>query len=95
MAHQRRRVQGKLYAEKILVVQENQITPMHFHWSKAEDIINRGGGTLVVQVYNSTRADGLDTTPVRVSTDGVVRTIAAGGLVRLTPGESITLPFLQ
>jgi D-lyxose ketol-isomerase len=86
-----KKLQGKLYAEKILVVQENQITPMHFHWSKAEDIINRGGGTLVVQVYNATPDDGLDTTPVSVSTDGVVRTLEAGGLVRLTPGESITL----
>jgi D-lyxose ketol-isomerase len=35
---------GKLYAEKILVSDVNQVTPMHFHWSKTEDIINRGGG---------------------------------------------------
>jgi len=85
-------LQGKLYAEKILVVQERQITPMHFHWNKAEDIINRGGGTLVIQVFNSTPEDGLDTTPVALSTDGVQRTVTAGGLVHLSPGESITIP---
>ena len=34
----------KPYAEKLLIVEEEQITPYHFHWSKMEDIINRGGG---------------------------------------------------
>ena len=33
---------GKLYAEKILVVGPDQVTPLHFHWHKMEDIINRG-----------------------------------------------------
>ena len=33
----------KSYAEKIMIVGENQVTPTHFHWSKQEDIINRGG----------------------------------------------------
>lgn len=85
-------MKGKLYAEKILVVQERQITPMHFHWSKAEDIINRGGGQLVIQLYNSTPDERLADTAVEVSTDGVVRRIKAGDVVRLDPGESITLP---
>lgn len=44
----------KTYAEKLLIVKEKQITPFHFHWSKMEDIINRGGGNLIIQVYNST-----------------------------------------
>lgn len=35
---------GKTYAEKVLIVDVDQITPMHFHWDKTEDIINRGGG---------------------------------------------------
>ena len=34
----------KPYCEKIMVVREGQATPMHFHWHKMEDIINRGGG---------------------------------------------------
>jgi len=43
----------KTYCEKIMHVQSEQITPMHFHWSKMEDIINRGGGKRVVEVYNA------------------------------------------
>ena len=39
----------KPYAEKLLIVEEGQVTPYHFHWSKMEDIINRGGGDLVVK----------------------------------------------
>jgi D-lyxose ketol-isomerase len=84
--------QGKIYAEKLLIVGEHQITPMHFHWTKMEDIINRGGGKLVIELYNSTRDDQLDNTDVTVSIDGVQKTVPAGGKVVLDPGESITLP---
>ncbi len=82
----------KSYAEKLLIVEENQITPFHFHWSKMEDIINRGGGNLLVQVYNSTPSEALDTaSPVKVLSDGRAYEVPAGSVVRLTPGESITL----
>jgi len=84
-------MRGKLYAEKILVVDVDQVTPLHFHWSKTEDIINRGGGKLVMQLYNATRDERLADTEVVVSVDGVERTLSAGGLVVLDPGESITL----
>ncbi|MBN1120633.1 MAG: D-lyxose/D-mannose family sugar isomerase [Anaerolineae bacterium] len=83
---------GKLYAEKIMIVGEGQVTPMHFHWSKTEDIINRGGGRLLIQLYNSTPDEALAGTDVTVSTDGISRTIPAGSTVTLSPGESITLP---
>ncbi len=86
---------GKLYAEKILVSDINQVTPMHFHWRKVEDIINRGGGKLTIQVYNSTEADRLADTDVTVSLDGVKRIVKAGDTVVLHPGESITLPSRQ
>ena len=43
----------KPYAEKLMIVEENQVTPMHFHWFKTEDIINRGGGNVLIRVYNS------------------------------------------
>ncbi|MHC1694833.1 MAG: D-lyxose/D-mannose family sugar isomerase [Eubacteriales bacterium] len=81
----------KSYAEKLLVVEEEQITPYHFHYSKMEDIINRGGGNLLVRLYNSTPEGGLADTPVTVSSDGRNYPIQAGTVVRLTPGESITL----
>jgi D-lyxose ketol-isomerase len=82
----------KTYAEKLLIVEEEQVTPFHFHWSKMEDIINRGGGNLMVQLYNSTSDEQLDDTPVTVSVDGRSMTLPAGSIIRVTPGESITLP---
>lgn len=84
--------QGKTYAEKILIVDPNQVTPLHFHWLKTEDIINRGGGNLLIQLYNSTPDGGLADTEIVVSLDGVQRTCQPGEIVTLTPGESITLP---
>jgi hypothetical protein len=84
-------VDKKPYAEKIMIVEENQETPMHFHWAKMEDIINRGGGNLVIELYNATSENKLDTTTVHFKTDGITRTVKAGGKVILTPGESICL----
>jgi len=81
----------KSYCEKVMAVEEDQVTPMHFHWSKVEDIINRGGGNLLVEVYNSTEDEKLADTPVRVSVDGSVREVPAGTVITLTPGESIAL----
>lgn len=83
---------SKPYAEKIMMVDVDQITPMHFHWSKTEDIINRGGGKLVIQLYNAAPDETLADTAVTISTDGVRRTVKAGDCVVLSPGESITLP---
>ena len=82
---------AKSYAEKILVVNVDQVTPMHFHWAKMEDIINRGGGDLAVKVYNSTADEQLADTDVTLSLDGVSRKVPAGDTLTLTPGESITI----
>jgi len=84
-------VDKKPYAEKIMIVEENQETPMHYHWLKMEDIINRGGGNLVIELYNSNANSELLNSEVLVKTDGVKRSIPAGGQVILTPGESICL----
>jgi D-lyxose ketol-isomerase len=84
---------GKLYAEKIMLVEQGQVTPYHFHWSKMEDIINRGGGKLIIQLYNSTPDEDLDTqSEVVVSIDSTQNTLPAGSILKLNPGESITLP---
>jgi D-lyxose ketol-isomerase len=83
---------GKLYAEKIMVVNPGQVTPLHHHWHKMEDIINRGGGNLIIQLYNRLPDDRVDTdAPVQVMVDSQVQVLPPGGTVRLTPGESITL----
>lgn len=81
----------KPYAEKLMVVREEQITPMHFHWFKMEDIINRGGGNLMIRLYNSTKEEGLADTDVSVVIDGVRHVFPAGHVVCLKPGMSITL----
>jgi hypothetical protein len=86
------KAQGKVYAEKILIVGPGQITPTHFHFQKMEDIINRGGGDLVIQLWNSTPDNGLADTPVTVQCDGVIRTVPAGGTITLRPGDSVCLP---
>ncbi len=83
---------GKIYGEKLLIVDPGQVTPTHFHHQKMEDIINRGGGNLVVQLWNSTSDNQLAETPVTVSCDGMRRTIPSGGTITLTPGESVCLP---
>ena len=81
----------KTYAEKIMIVEENQVTPMHFHWSKTEDIINRGGGRLMIQLFPSDKKGEFAGHPFQVSIDGIERTLEPGDWVRLRPGESITL----
>ena len=82
----------KPYAEKLLISDDGQVTPYHFHHKKMEDIINRGGGNLIVKVYNRSEDDSLADTPVRVSVDGRNYDVPAGTEIRLTPGESISLP---
>ena len=81
----------KPYAEKLLIVEEGQITPYHFHWSKMEDIINRGGGDLMVKVYNSTEDEQVADTVVDIYMDGRHFTVPAGSVVRIRPGESIAI----
>jgi len=82
---------SKIFAEKIMMVRKDQRTPFHFHFQKTEDIINRGGGHLVIELYNSDPQGKFASTDVVVRCDGLERTVAAGGRVILEPGESITL----
>lgn len=82
---------AKTYCEKILIVREDQRTPMHYHVYKQEDIICRFGGNLVCQVYNKSDDDKLADTEVEISLDGVRQRVPAGHTFVLKPGESITL----
>lgn len=82
----------KVYAEKLLYIKEGQYAPNHFHWFKTEDIINRGGGNVLIKVYNSLPDEKIDTeSPVTVHVDGMEKTVPAGSLIKLAPGESITI----
>ena len=81
----------KPYAEKLMMMHEGQTFPLHYHWDKMEDIINRGGNDVYIMVYNGARdASRLDT-PVKIYRDGKTEIVPAGTKVRLTPGESITI----
>ncbi len=85
---------AKIYAEKIMFVREGQVTPSHYHISKTEDIINRGGkgtGRLALQLYNSDEGGGFASTPISVFCDGIERRLDPGATTTLGPGESITL----
>ena len=81
----------KTYCEKIMIAEEEQVTPMHFHWNKSEDIINRGGGNLAMELYYATSDEQLSENPVTVSIDGVRSTVKAGEQLLLRPGQSICL----
>lgn len=86
------RGRGMLYAEKIMISRDRQLSPMHRHIVKAEDIINRGGGRLVLELFQSDGEGGIDEgARVRVPVDGMMRELEAGGRLRLDPGESVTL----
>lgn len=85
----------KTYCEKIMVSYVNQITPMHFHWNKMEDIINRGGGILALQLWKANIKEEKTSDSFTVQIDGITRKIEAGEIIRLNPGESITLePYI-
>ena len=82
----------KTYAEKLLYLEEGQYAPMHFHWSKMEDIINRGGADVLIRVYNADAGEEIDReSPVTVHVDGRESVVPAGTQVRLRPGQSITI----
>ncbi len=85
---------GRLYCEKIMIAGAGQVTPLHHHKYKFEDIINRGGGRLSVELYNSTADLQLAESDVTVTIDGIRRTVKAGQEIALKPGESIALPPL-
>ena len=82
----------KQYAEKLLYLKEGQYAPNHFHWYKSEDIINRGGGNVLIRVYNSLPDEEIDyETDVTVHVDGRTYTVPAGTQIKLIPGESIMI----
>jgi len=86
------RGRGMLYAEKIMISRKDQLAPMHRHEVKAEDIINRGGGMLAVELFMSDINGAIDRSArVQVPVDGVPRDLPPGGVLRLGPGESVTL----
>ena len=86
------RGKGMLYAEKIMISHEQQISPMHRHNFKTEDIINKGGAVLVLELFKASPSGDIDQhAEVTVRTDGSERKLPAGAHLKLQPGESVTL----
>ena len=81
----------KTYAEKLLMLRDGPTAPRHFHWKKSEDIINRGGGTLCIGVYNGAPDGSLEQTEVLVNSDGRSYYVKPGTKILLQAGQSITL----
>ncbi|MGN6744413.1 MAG: D-lyxose/D-mannose family sugar isomerase, partial [Amnibacterium sp.] len=79
---------GQTYAEKVMHVGVHQETPFHLHRRKTEDILNRGGGRLVVELVDP--EDG--GAPVRALVNGVPTSVAPGTLLHLAPGEGVQVP---
>ena len=83
---------GMAYAEKIMISRRDKISPMHRHIIKAEDIINRGGAALAIEMFESDANGDIDrSATVRVRSDGIEREFPPGGTIHLAPGESVTL----
>ncbi|WP_299300816.1 D-lyxose/D-mannose family sugar isomerase [uncultured Litoreibacter sp.] len=83
---------GMCYAEKLLISKQDQLSPMHTHVIKAEDIINRGGATMVVELYGSDdEGNFAEDRGGVVMCDGVARPFEAGEKLKFGPGESLTL----
>lgn len=86
------RGRGMCYAEKIMISRRGQVSPMHRHNIKAEDIINRGGGKLAIELFGSGPDGVFDSSKGgEVRCDGVARSFAPGEAILLEPGESVTL----
>ncbi len=86
------RGRGRLYAEKIMISRRDQLCSMHRHDIKTEDIINRGGGKLALELFMSDGKGDIDPdAEVHVEVDGVTRRMPPGDILRLAPGESVTL----
>ncbi len=81
----------KPYAEKLLIEPTGQRSPMHYHRSKREDIVNRAGGNVIV-VLRSVGADGKPGSDnIVVQIDGKRHQVASGSEIRLRPGDSLTI----
>jgi hypothetical protein len=86
---------GTPYAEKVILMKAGQLLPLHFHYAKTEDIINRGG-ELALKFYAS-KPDGTvdNESDVTLYCDGIRRTFKAGERVDVPVGCSVTLtPYI-
>ena len=83
---------SRRYSEKFIFIEENQAAPIHYHRNKTEDIINRGGGNILVQTCKALPDGTKSNESFMMSINGVEKQMKADEIIRLTPGESILIP---
>ena len=77
----------------MMLIEDGQVLPYHFHTYKMEDILNRGGGTLCIKCYWATEDNKLDEQrPVEISFDAQKCTFVPGEVIRIPVGSGVTLP---
>lgn len=85
---------GTPYAEKLILLRHEtgQGLPIHCHRQKTEDIINRGGGIMEMQLYGSS-ADGSPdpNASIFIRMDGILRKVNPGEMITVEKGCSVTL----
>ena len=82
----------KVYGEKLIFNPEGQRALLHFHLSKMEDIINRGGGNILITLWKAGPDDQPSKEQFSLAVSGVRRGVRPGETIRIEPGESICLP---
>ena len=80
---------AKSYAQKVMCMHEGQKSVIHYHKSKMEDIVNQGGGNILITLWRAAKDNSLSDEVFDVSVNGIRRTIASGETVRLAPGDSV------
>jgi len=78
------------YCEKLMYSRRNQVTPMHGHQKKKEDIICRNGA-LAIEVWAADPRQGDRGATFRLKRNGEYGVVSSGEVLHLTAGERVTL----
>jgi len=84
-------VNDKPYAEKLLFMKDGQEIPYHAHKVKLEDIINRGGGDLVLEFLELDENKNELSKNILVLVDGQEITLEPHQPLTLKRGQSVTV----
>jgi len=82
---------GRLYCEKLLLFQKGQGCPSHSHYTKTEDLINRGGGPLTIRLTAADLSGRPRQGAACVLVDEEPVTFEERIAIQLEPGQSIVL----
>jgi len=82
---------GRLYCEKLLYFSSGQGCPLHSHYVKTEDIINRGGGRLTIRLMHGDLRGNPRKEPAQFLLDEEPVIFEGKTTVYLEPGQSIVL----